>query len=378
MRKRKKEKAQEVVKFATNNDNNSNNRRSALTTSYLQGSLGTDVKYRFYERVKALLSQETYAQKCVDKIVGHSVGKGFVKNNEAINDIPKKFFNIALLKAIVQNYVSFGNAYLEIEVVGGVVAGIWLVPVKNLFAYIPNGNRESDYSFKQVSYVTGKTVYFDNWCNARKSDGSLESGSYILQLKNYDDENPYFGKPTWISCERKIEILSYADEYNVNYFKEGQVSGVATVNGQGAIQALKQVAKVTSNVENRRQNVALLATEQPAGADNKQLTVDFTAFGKEVITDAFLKTQQANEVTVCAAFQVPPKLVGMETPGKLGGSGDLEMQINGYCEDTIKPLQSEMMEIIKSLFPDNTLELEPCNISVTPVTEEVIITEEAK
>ena len=65
----------------------------------------------------------------------------------------------------------------------------------------------------------------------------------------------------------------------------------------------------------------------------------------------------------------------METPGKLGGSGDLEMQVNGYCEDTVEPLQNELMEVITAIFPDNTLILTPCVISVTKEIETVIVEE---
>lgn len=277
------------------------------------------------------ITQNIYAKRCLDEIYKTTVGKGLQSAPEEW----KKILTQDFLERIDKDYLKTGNAFVEVVVLSGKVIALYHVPVLTMAKY---RNENGGYYYKQPAVKNGSEY--------PPYTGQSETGSYILHLIDYEDDEHY-GCPFWLGASAKITQTTYADMYNSNFFKNDCRPG-SVVLGKGLNleeneeTAFKDFIKQGfKGASNSRKTLALF-TDKEAELEIKDLA------GSQ-IDMSFINLIRDNKTDICAAFRVPPKLVGLETPGRLGGGNDFAVQCNIFYENEIIPRQVYYEEIFSAM-----------------------------
>lgn len=272
-----------------------------------------------FESSMTLVTKNIYAKRCVDELYKSTVGKGF----ETIPENWKSILTQDFLERVDKDYLKTGNAFIEVVVLSGRIIALYHVPVLTVYKFV----RDGQYYYKQPAVKNGKEY--------QPYTGQTETGNYILHIMDYEDDQHY-GCPFWLGAEYKIEQSTNSDIYNSNFFKndckpEGIILGTGLNLGEEEKKAFREHLQTNyKGVGNSRKKMVTMS--DTPGAELK-----YVAFGESVIDMSFINLLRENKTDICAAFRVPPKLVGLETPGRLGGGNDFAVQANLFYENEIIP-----------------------------------------
>lgn len=278
-----------------------------------------------------IVSQNIYAKRCIDEIYKTTVGRGL----QSAPDEWKKILTQDFLERVDKDYLKTGNAFMEVVVLSGKVIALYHVPVLTMAKF---RNESGGYYYKQPAVKNGPEY--------QPYTGQPETGNYILHLMDYEDDEHY-GCPFWMGAEAKITQTTYADQYNSNFFANDCRPG-SLVLGKGL--GLKEEEENTfqdflrkgfKGAGNSRKTLALFT--------DKEAEIKIEDLAGSQIDMSFINLIRDNKTDICAAFRVPPKLVGLETPGRLGGGNDFAVQVNIFYENEIIPRQVYYEEIFSGM-----------------------------
>ncbi len=276
--------------------------------------------YDIKENIDIVMSN-IYAKRCVDDIVRTALAKGCEGLDTDIIDVES-------IERAGKDFVKCGNAFFEVVQYDGKVKSLYHVPAKTI-----NFKRDKDIvSFYQNGDEETLFSKFDKTRIPRK--GKYHS---ILHIMNYEDD-AFVGVPAWIPAKLKIKQTSNADEYVDSFYEDDAIpAGVFSVIGaELSDEAFTKLENGLSNNTGARNRKTLSLLELPEGAKS-----EYTPFNDNIVDEPFLKLQHDSKIDVCIAFSVPPKRLGIETAGKLGGGNEYETQLEGYYNDVIVPLQEK-------------------------------------
>jgi hypothetical protein len=279
-----------------------------------------------------IVNENIYAKRCIDEIYKTTVGKGF----EKISDAWKRILTQDLLERIDKDYLKVGNAYIEVKTLSGKIVAMYHVPALTIAKFVKDGK----YYYKQPGVKGGSEF------PPYSSFTGTETGSYILHLMDYEDDEHY-GSPFWLGAEKKITQTTYADTYNSNFFQNDCRPGSVILAKNLNLSEPEEIAFKTflkngfRGVANSRKTILLSA---PVDGD-----LEIKGLAESVIDMSFINMIRDNKTDICAAFRVPPKLVGLETPGRLGGGNDFAVQTNIFYENEIIPRQVYYEEIFSGM-----------------------------
>ncbi len=296
-----------------------------------------------------LVMSNIYAKRCVDELVETICGKGFSKADDEI----KKLINPEMIKRVGKDFEKCGNGFIEVVMFEGKIVELWHVPAQTM-----NVSKKIKTSEYKTFVQSGEdNIFFDEftshvWDEKAVIDGNKKS--YILHLMNYEDDSHY-GTPAWIAVKIKLKQCNYSDEFIDSFFEDDAIpQGVLLTKGAELDDEAEN--NIKDNFENgfkgSRNRRGLLHLHM-----DESSSVEYLTFNENIINNSFLNLQRENKVDICAAFGVPPKKIGLETPGRLGGGNDFEQQLKSYYEDVIIPKQEYFESKLKLLFPGKEIEL---------------------
>lgn len=172
--------------------------------------------------------------------------------------------------------------------------------------------------------------------------------SDILTIRSlYIQENQ--GLPYWTPIINKLETMAYIEVYDKKYFQNlGRPDGILVLSSSSEEKEIETKIKdffsTYKGIENRGKVMVLAAREdvEPAKAVQYiKLTEDKVETYKELYESLRYHT--------LAMHGVPPRLMGIITPGSLGDSKELMEQLFMYEEETLKPLRQEIREQISEI-----------------------------
>jgi len=293
-----------------------------------------------------IVMKNIYAKRCTDDIVETGFGKLCANLNTDV-------LTQEAIKRAGKDYIKSGNCFFEIVEFEGKISKIYHVPANTMkieklpskkLAFKQLGNEDIVYSqYDPKSLSTAKT-------------------SSILHIMNYEDDSIY-GTPVWIAAKLKLQQSYQSDEYVDSFYNNDAIPAGALLTKGAELddvgaQGLNDMMSGRNKGARNRRN--LLHIHMDEESDMKYLK-----FNENIVDNSFITLQRENKVDVCAAFGVPPKRVGLETPGRLGGGNDYSAQLNGYYEDIIIPLQM----LFEEKLPFENLEFTRPKIKV--VTESI-------
>jgi len=181
-----------------------------------------------------------------------------------------------------------------------------------------------------------KEIYQYTFSNTIKLNG--------YHFKNYSPRSRFYGEPDYLATILQIQTTQKADRYNSSFLDNGAKPGFAVVfeNSEPTREQLDSFkeffGKNYKGYDNTNKTIILSATgdmEKPAKIRLEKLSA---------IEDiSFQKLKEVNRDEIIAAHGIPPRLVGVVTPGQLGSSNELISQLHSFNELELKP-KKKMIE----------------------------------
>lgn len=226
------------------------------------------------------------------------------------------------LEKLVQDYLVFGNAYLEkIENTFGKVIALKSPLAKYMRVGVKKG------IFYQI--VNG----FDEYEFPKDA---------VFNLINPDVNQEIYGVPEYLAALQSAFLNESATLFRRKYYLNGAHAGsiiymTDPTQNKDDIEAIKtqiQQTKGTGNFKN-------LFVYIPNGKKDGMQVIPLS---DAVAKDDFLNIKNASRDDVLAAHRVPPQLMGI-VPNNTGGFGDVEKATRVFFINEIIPLQERLKEI---------------------------------
>lgn len=242
--------------------------------------------------------------------------------------IPHPLLSQQAFSRFVQDYLVFGNAYLEKRTnrLGDVLS---LEPA--LAKYTRRGIDLDTYWFVQYG-LTSQPYEF--------TKGS------IFHLMEPDINQEIYGLPGYLSAIPSTLLNESATLFRRKYYINGSHAGF--------IMYMTDAAQNQEDVNNIRQ--AMKSAKGPGNFRNlfmyspngKKDGIQIIPLSEVAAKDEFLNIKNVSRDDMMAAHRVPPQMMGI-MPSNVGGFGDVEKAANVFVRNELLPLQKRMMELNKWL-----------------------------
>ncbi|NBI43992.1 phage portal protein [[Haemophilus] felis] len=225
------------------------------------------------------------------------------------------------LEKFVQDYLVFGNAYLE------VVRNAWGKPIAlnaPLAKYIRKGKEEG--------------VYFQI---TSTQDYEFKKDS-IFHLMKPDVNQEIYGLPDYLSSLQSAFLNESATLFRRKYYINGAHAGFIMYMTDPAhsvedIDEIKRQLREAKGKENFK-NLFIYAP------DGKENGLKIIPLSDVVAKDEFLNIKNTSRDDILAAHRVPPQLMGI-IPTNAAGFGDVKRAAEVFFVNEIEPLQRRFEEL---------------------------------
>ncbi|MDH2998120.1 phage portal protein [Pasteurellaceae bacterium LFhippo2] len=226
------------------------------------------------------------------------------------------------LEKLVQDYLIFGNAYLE--------------KVKNPFGDVIRLNTPLA---KYVRRGTEKNKFYLLTSNYQEHEFATDS---VFHLKQPDVNQEIYGLPDYLAALQSAFLNESATLFRRKYYLNGAHAGsiiymTDPMANETDVDDLKEQLKQAKGRGNFK-NLFLYAP------DGKENGIKVIPLSDVVAKDEFANIKNTSRDDILAAHRVPPQLMGI-IPTNNGGFGDVEKAGKVFFINEIKPLQQKLEEI---------------------------------
>ena len=254
--------------------------------------------------------------------VHHESAMVVKRNILASTYIPHPWLSETQFAALVDNYLTLGNGYLEIR------RSRWgqIVGLDNVLAkYVRIGVQRGSYWFVPMM----------------GTEHEFAAGN-LLHLLQPDIHQEIYGVPEYLSALNSAWLNESATLFRRKYYENGSHAGFILYISDPAqteddIDAMRTALKESRGVGNFRN----LFYYSPNG---KKDGIQLIPISEVAAKDDFFNIKNVTRDDVLAAHRVPPQLMGI-LPNNTGGFGDVEKAAAVFYTNEIKPLQIRMREI---------------------------------
>lgn len=226
------------------------------------------------------------------------------------------------LEKLVQDYLVFGNAYIEVQ--------------RNKFGKVI-GLSSPLAKYMRVGVEEGVFYQIVNGFEEHK----FAKGA-VFNIVNPDINQEVYGVPEYLAALQSAFLNESATLFRRKYYLNGAHAGsiiylTDPTQNKDDVAAIKDQIRATKGTGNFKN----LFINIPNGKkDGIQVIPLSDAVGK----DEFLNIKNASRDDVLAAHRVPPQLMGI-IPNNTGGFGDVEKATKVFFVNEIMPLQERLKEI---------------------------------
>ncbi|OOF60871.1 phage portal protein [Rodentibacter pneumotropicus] len=226
------------------------------------------------------------------------------------------------LEKLVQDYLVFGNAYVEIK--------------RNPFGEVIALNAPLA-KYMRVGVEQGVFYQVVNGFDEHE----FAKGS-VFNLVNPDVNQEIYGVPEYLAALQSAFLNESATLFRRKYYLNGAHAGAIIymtdpTQNKDSVEAIKEQirqTKGTGNFKNLFINIP----------DGKKDGIQVIPLSDAVAKDEFLNIKNTSRDDVLAAHRVPPQLMGI-IPNNTGGFGDVEKATKVFFVNEIIPLQERLKEI---------------------------------
>lgn len=249
------------------------------------------------------------------------------------NEHPLESFDELVFRLLVDFY-SQGNGYLEVvRDRRGTVVEVYHVPARTM-------RRDAQFGgYWQVKRMQEQP--FATFGARDRRPGMNE----ILHLYQYDPVADYYGVPDWFAALMTMGLDRTMLEYNLRLFANSLMAHMAIVVEGGRLSKAGRDA-VKQFIKDRALGVANAGRVLLLEDENDRVKVRFEKLNLEVKDLLTVKPHEHYRDVVVAAHGVPPRLLGILTPGQLGGGGEMENQLRTFKETVLRPAQRRLEVVL--------------------------------
>ena len=254
--------------------------------------------------------------------VHHESAMVVKRNILASTYIPHPWLSETQFAALVDNYLTLGNGYLEIR------RNRWgqIIGLDNVLAkYVRIGVQRGSYWFVPMM----------------GTEHEFTAGN-VLHLMQPDIHQEIYGVPEYLSALNSAWLNESATLFRRKYYENGSHAGFILYISDPAqteddIDAMRTALRESRGVGNFRNRFYY----SPNG---KKDGIQLIPISEVAAKDDFFNIKNVTRDDVLAAHRVPPQLMGI-LPNNTGGFGDVEKAAAVFYTNEIKPLQIRMREI---------------------------------
>lgn len=234
---------------------------------------------------------------------------------------PSRLLDRASFKAWVQDYLIFGNGYLELR---------------------RNRLGEPLHLVHLMAKYTRRGLEDGQWFFLRPGEEPVEMGQgTVFQLRQAEINQEVYGLPEYLSTLQSALLNESATLFRRKYYRNGSHAGfILYATGEfadGDIDALREQLKRAKGPGNFRN----LFVHAPSGKENG---IKLIPVAEVAAKDEFLGIKNTTRDDVLAAHRVPPQLLGI-VPTNAGGFGKVTEAVDAFYELEIEPLKREFETI---------------------------------
>ncbi|MFB4413055.1 phage portal protein [Pantoea sp. ANP04] len=256
--------------------------------------------------------------------VHHSSPLNVKRNILTSTFIPHRLLSGQAFSRFIQDYLVFGNAYLEKRTnrLGGVIA---LEP--SLAKFTRRGTDLDTYWFAQYGLTTQPYQF---------TPGS------VFHLMEPDLNQEIYGLPEYLSAIPSTLLNESATLFRRKYYLNGSHAGF--------IMYMTDAAQNQEDVDNIRK--AMKSAKGPGNFRNlfmyspngKKDGIQIIPLSEVAAKDEFLNIKNVSRDDMMAAHRVPPQMMGI-MPNNVGGFGDVEKASRVFVRNELMPLQKRLEEL---------------------------------
>ena len=256
--------------------------------------------------------------------VHHSSPINVKRNILTSTFIPHPLLSQQAFSRFVQDYLVFGNAYLEKRTnrLGGLLS---LEPA--LAKYTRRGTDLDTYWFVQYGLTTQPYQF---------TPGS------VFHLMEPDLNQEIYGLPEYLSAIPSTLLNESATLFRRKYYLNGSHAGFLMYVTDPA-QSQEDVDSMRKAMRNAKGpgNFRNLFMYSPSG---KKDGIQIIPLSEVAAKDEFLNIKNVSRDDMMAAHRVPPQMMGI-MPSNVGGFGDVEKASRVFVRNELMPLQKRFEEL---------------------------------
>ncbi len=246
----------------------------------------------------------------------------------------------ALVFRFLVDYFSLGNAYLEVvRDRAGRVAELYHASARTMRRH----HRFQGY-FQASSAAA---IPFNNFGEPDPAGVRSE----VLHLYHYDPRDDFYGIPDWYAALGTMGLDRTVLEFNTRLFSNALMAHTAVIieggklskSGREAIRAFMQ--ERASGPQNAGR-ILLLEDER------ENAKIRFEKLGLDLNDVMIVEAQRHFRDVVVAAHGLPPRLLGIVSPGQLGATGEVEGQLRTFVETVLRPGKRELESALNVLLEE--------------------------
>ncbi|WP_336282623.1 phage portal protein [Cronobacter dublinensis] len=256
--------------------------------------------------------------------VHHSSPINVKRNILTSTFIPHPLLSQQAFSRFVQDYLVFGNAYLEKRTnrLGGLLS---LEPV--LAKYTRRGTDLDTYWFVQYGLTTQPYQF---------TPGS------VFHLMEPDLNQEIYGLPEYLSAIPSTLLNESATLFRRKYYLNGSHAGFIMyvtdpAQSQEDVDSMRKAMRSAKGPGNFRN----LFMYSPSG---KKDGIQIIPLSEVAAKDEFLNIKNVSRDDMMAAHRVPPQMMGI-IPNNTGGFGDVEKASRVFVRNELMPLQKRFEEL---------------------------------
>lgn len=310
-------------------------------------------------RILELSLSNAYHWRCIDLISDAAVGVGYEtdeKSRAFLEEISQGEPFLDLLKRFAVDLEWSGNAYFEIaRDARGRIAELYNVHSQTIWI-TPNeaGNRPGGY----VQNIDEAPIYFSPLGRRRGECNEM------LHARTFTPLSTFYGLPRWIAVLDTLRLDQEKKIFLASFFHNSAVPDLAVVLegaefDKATEDALRCALTEMKGADNAHRTLLMSIPFDNAKIRFEKLTADMKDLH-------FKELSESTDSEIIAAHGVPPRLVGMMTPGQLGGGGEVTGQLELFMETVIKPrmrfLEGQVHRLLRAAGFHSSFALTPINV----------------
>lgn len=305
-----------------------------------------------------------------DTITNYLQNEGFPGADEPFEETLHRF---------AYDYFAIGDGYLEQALANGNQDENWgefyhmpghtvrrIAPRRvNQYKIAENGER--GYKQKRGIETSDEFVLPDQ----------AEPGDNVCwHYRRYDPRDDYYGLPRWIPAIGAIALDRSALEFNLHLF-ENEMTGKIIISVTGGELSKDTMQNIRDFVHNNLRGITNAGRVLLLKSQSEQAKISVEHLWKGIEKNKDLPYGQGRSDSrdeIIAAHNVPPRLVGIMSAAQLGGTGEVQGQLQTFKELYVEPEQQRLEQWmmrgpLEPVFRDSTWRLQFRRMDISDFAE---------